>query len=37
MDSKKLEVARQVVGENAKTLCVDVTDLKAIETLSANS
>jgi 2-dehydro-3-deoxy-L-rhamnonate dehydrogenase (NAD+) len=32
LDSKKLETAAKTVGENARTLCVDVTDLKAVET-----
>jgi 2-dehydro-3-deoxy-L-rhamnonate dehydrogenase (NAD+) len=31
-DPKKLDVARKAVGENARTVCVDVTNLKAIET-----
>ena len=31
LDSKKLESAREVAGKNAGTLCVDVTDLKAVE------
>lgn len=32
LDSKKLEAARKTVGENCRKLCVDVTDLKAVET-----
>lgn len=31
-DSKILEIAQKFVGENCTTLCVDVTDLKAVET-----
>ncbi|MGH7952564.1 MAG: SDR family NAD(P)-dependent oxidoreductase [Limisphaerales bacterium] len=31
LDEKKLEAARKMVGENCRTLCVDVTDLKAVE------
>jgi NAD(P)-dependent dehydrogenase (short-subunit alcohol dehydrogenase family) len=31
-DPKKLDVAREAIGENAKTVCMDVTDLKAVET-----
>jgi 2-dehydro-3-deoxy-L-rhamnonate dehydrogenase (NAD+) len=30
-DAKKLEAARGTVGESCQTLCVDVTDLKAVE------
>jgi NAD(P)-dependent dehydrogenase (short-subunit alcohol dehydrogenase family) len=30
-DSKKLEVARALVGESCRTVCADVTDLKAVE------
>src|SRR5215469_9838094 len=30
-DSKTLEVAQKSVGKNCTTLCVDVTDLKAVE------
>jgi 2-dehydro-3-deoxy-L-rhamnonate dehydrogenase (NAD+) len=30
-DSKKLESVREVVGKRAATLCLDVTDLKAVE------
>jgi len=36
LDLKKLEAARGAVGENARTLCVDVTDLKAVETAVGN-
>jgi len=32
LNSEKLEIARKAVGENSGVLCVDVTDLKAIET-----
>ncbi|MDE3067573.1 MAG: SDR family oxidoreductase [Verrucomicrobiota bacterium] len=32
LDSKKLEPARGAVGGNGRTLCVDVTDLKAVQT-----
>ena len=32
LDSDKLEAARRTVGKRAKTLCVDVTDWKAVET-----
>jgi NAD(P)-dependent dehydrogenase (short-subunit alcohol dehydrogenase family) len=32
LDSKKLETACKTIGENVRTLCVDVTDLKAVET-----
>jgi 2-dehydro-3-deoxy-L-rhamnonate dehydrogenase (NAD+) len=31
LDSMKLEAARKTVGENCRTLCVDVTDSKAVE------
>jgi len=30
-DSKKLEEARTCIGESCQTICVDVTDLKAVE------
>lgn len=30
-DSKKLEEARASIGEKCRTICVDVTDLKAVE------
>jgi len=30
-DPKKLDLARQTVGENARTVCLDVTNLQAIE------
>src|SRR5215475_14109199 len=30
-DSRKLEAARALVGESCRTMCVDVTDLKAVE------
>ena len=30
-DSKKLQEARGRIGENCQTICVDVTDLKAVE------
>jgi 3-oxoacyl-[acyl-carrier protein] reductase len=30
-DSKKLEASRALVGESCRTMCVDVTDLKAVE------
>ena len=32
LDSKKLEAARGAVGENARTLCMDVTNLNTVET-----
>ena len=32
LDSRKLEDARGALGENAETLCVDVTDLNTVET-----
>jgi 2-dehydro-3-deoxy-L-rhamnonate dehydrogenase (NAD+) len=32
MDTKKLETARLLVGEGCRTLCVDVTNLKEVET-----
>jgi NAD(P)-dependent dehydrogenase (short-subunit alcohol dehydrogenase family) len=32
LHSEKLETARKAVGENSRVLCVDVTDLKAVET-----
>jgi 3-oxoacyl-[acyl-carrier protein] reductase len=32
MDTKKLETARLLVGEDCRTLCVDVTNLKEVET-----
>lgn len=35
LDSKKLEAAVKTVGKNARTLCVDVTNLKAVETAVA--
>jgi NAD(P)-dependent dehydrogenase (short-subunit alcohol dehydrogenase family) len=31
LDSGKLEVARNIVGATCRSLCVDVTDLKAVE------
>ena len=31
LDAKKLEVARRIVGEASRTLCLDVTDFKAVE------
>jgi 2-dehydro-3-deoxy-L-rhamnonate dehydrogenase (NAD+) len=31
LDVKKLEVAREVIGHDTRTICVDVTDLKAVE------
>ena len=31
LDPKKLEVAQKSVGKNCETLCVDITDLKAVE------
>ena len=31
LDPKKLEVAQKSVGENCRTLCMDVADLKAVE------
>jgi NAD(P)-dependent dehydrogenase (short-subunit alcohol dehydrogenase family) len=31
-DAKKLEAARASVGENCRTVCVDVSDLNAVET-----
>ena len=31
IDPQKLDAARKTVGENARTICVDVTDLKAVE------
>jgi 2-dehydro-3-deoxy-L-rhamnonate dehydrogenase (NAD+) len=31
LDPKKLEAAQKTVGKNCETLCVDVTDLKAVE------
>ena len=31
-ESKNLEAARSVAGENCRVLCTDVTDLKAVET-----
>ena len=30
-DSKKLEAVRGCVGENCRSVCVDVADLKAVE------
>lgn len=33
LDSKKLEAARKTVGEHCGILCVDVTDLKAVESV----
>jgi 3-oxoacyl-[acyl-carrier protein] reductase len=30
-DQKKLDLAREMLGENAGTLCVDVTDLEAVQ------
>jgi 2-dehydro-3-deoxy-L-rhamnonate dehydrogenase (NAD+) len=35
LDSKKLETAVKTLGGNVRTLCVDVTDLKAVETAVA--
>jgi 2-dehydro-3-deoxy-L-rhamnonate dehydrogenase (NAD+) len=32
LDAKKLESAREAVGNGSRTLCLDVTDLKAVET-----
>jgi 2-dehydro-3-deoxy-L-rhamnonate dehydrogenase (NAD+) len=32
LDAKKLDAARNDIGENCRTLCLDVTDLKAVET-----
>jgi len=32
LDAKKLDAARKDIGENCGTLCLDVTDLKAVET-----
>jgi len=32
LDPKKLESARNSIGETARTLCIDVTDLQAVET-----
>lgn len=34
-DSTKLEQARESVGQNCRTVCVDVTDLKSVETAFA--
>jgi NAD(P)-dependent dehydrogenase (short-subunit alcohol dehydrogenase family) len=31
LDAKKLEAARQIIGEDGRTLCIDVTDLKTVE------
>ncbi|HWF18025.1 MAG TPA: SDR family NAD(P)-dependent oxidoreductase [Verrucomicrobiae bacterium] len=36
LDSKKLEAARKTIGQNCRTLCLDVTDLKAVETAVGN-
>jgi 3-oxoacyl-[acyl-carrier protein] reductase len=36
LDSSRLKAARGAVGGNARTLCVDVTDLKAVETAVGN-
>lgn len=35
LNSKNLEAAQSTIGENSRTLCVDVTDLKAVETAIA--
>ena len=32
LDEKKLETARKSVSENSRTLCLDVTDLRSVET-----